>query len=272
MSKTKKSSATVSSNELGKGGLNFYTDYPYTAAKSFPHACKMGSFSSGDLSKLKGVDTKAKVTVDREAMAKNAVEKNKNDISIDKIQLSFVCYKNMHALKVANFAELASLPEVGEQYRIVTQQQINAFSLIQFVAQQRTIDEMYVTVYSINERTIMGLFELMDTGTIGKLAIVIAESMRQLQPQRVDQLRNGYAKYAGRLRIAFLHNHSKISAMRCGNNYFVVEGSGNFSENASIEQYVFENNRDAFEHHQKWIENVILDPSSQKTKRHEILN
>ena len=232
----------------------------------------MGSFNAGDLSILKGINTKGKIVLDRELQAKNDIEKSNDNLTIDKIQLSFVRYKNLHALKVSNFAELAGLPEVGEQYRIVTQQQINAFSLIQYVAQQRTIDEMYITVYSINERTIMGLFELMDNGTLGKLSIVIADSMRQLQPQRVEQLRIGHAQRTGRIRIAFLYNHTKIAAMRCGNDYFVVEGSGNFSENARIEQYVFENNRDAYEHHKKWIETMIFDPTNKKYKRHEILN
>ena len=42
--------------------------------------------------------------------------------------------------------------------------------------------------------------------------------------------------------IVYAWNHSKVQLIKSNGNYFVVEGSGNFSENAANEQYIFLNN------------------------------
>ena len=41
-------------------------------------------------------------------------------------------------------------------------------------------------------------------------------------------------------------NHSKVQLIKSDGNYFVVEGSGNFSENAANEQYIFVNNEEVY--------------------------
>lgn len=37
------------------------------------------------------------------------------------------------------------------------------------------------------------------------------------------------------------------------NEFFVFEGSGNMSDNARIEQYIYENSKQSFEFHKKWM-------------------
>jgi hypothetical protein len=40
-------------------------------------------------------------------------------------------------------------------------------------------------------------------------------------------------------------------------NHFVFEGSGNMSDNARIEQYVYDNNEQIFEFHKTWMNELI---------------
>jgi hypothetical protein len=49
------------------------------------------------------------------------------------------------------------------------------------------------------------------------------------------------------IRVYYAWNHAKISLIRIGDQHFVVEGSGNWSENAQHEQYVFVNSKKIFD-------------------------
>lgn len=43
------------------------------------------------------------------------------------------------------------------------------------------------------------------------------------------------------------------------NDYFVFEGSGNMSDNARIEQYIYENSKEMYEFHRKWMLQLVTD-------------
>ena len=50
--------------------------------------------------------------------------------------------------------------------------------------------------------------------------------------------------------------HTKILCCRIKDKYYVIEGSGNLSDNARIEQYLFERSKKSYNFHKNWIENV----------------
>lgn len=41
-------------------------------------------------------------------------------------------------------------------------------------------------------------------------------------------------------------------------NHFVFEGSGNMSDNARIEQYLYENNQKTFNFHKQWMNDLVM--------------
>lgn len=78
------------------------------------------------------------------------------------------------------------------------------------------------------------------------------------------------ANYPSRLRLAIVHNHTKIACIRTADSrFFVIEGSGNFSDNVKIEQYTFEQSKQSFDFHRHWIESLFA-PDYKKMKRDEI--
>lgn len=52
-------------------------------------------------------------------------------------------------------------------------------------------------------------------------------------------------------------NHAKVLIARCGEDYFVFEGSGNMSDNARIEQYRYENSKAVYDFHKRWMESHL---------------
>lgn len=56
----------------------------------------------------------------------------------------------------------------------------------------------------------------------------------------------------------FVHNHTKIAIAKTSKGErYVFEGSGNMSDNARIEQYVFEQSRLMYDFHKNWMDEVI---------------
>ena len=74
-------------------------------------------------------------------------------------------------------------------------------------------------------------------------------------PKVMDNLKS-LALQRQNINVNFSWNHSKITLMQCGENYFVVEGSGNWSENSRNEQYIFLNSQSVFDFRKKCIYGV----------------
>ena len=55
----------------------------------------------------------------------------------------------------------------------------------------------------------------------------------------------------------YTHNHSKVLAVKTETGYYVFEGSGNMSDNARIEQYVYEESKDVYNFHKGWMNELI---------------
>ena len=61
------------------------------------------------------------------------------------------------------------------------------------------------------------------------------------------------AKEFENVSVAYCWTHAKVIAASIGDNRYVIEGSGNLSTNARIEQYVVENSEQMYDHHVNWM-------------------
>ena len=139
------------------------------------------------------------------------------------------------------------MPKNNEQIRIITKKQINTFDFILAVLLNEKIIELYLTTYSIGKKTILQLKDLLDSGKILKLTLLINDGFKKFKPTEWNLLKTLNSQ------IKAEHNHSKIALIKTDKNYYVIEGSGNYSTNGSIEQYCFDNNKNIFDFHKNWI-------------------
>jgi len=51
------------------------------------------------------------------------------------------------------------------------------------------------------------------------------------------------------------NSHAKITLINAGNEYYVISGSGNYSNNPKIEQYTVLKDKELYDFHKGWIEN-----------------
>lgn len=150
-------------------------------------------------------------------------------------------YERQHCVKVSSLKQLAGrAPENDEVFFLWTKNSFNAFTFITYVIKYfGTIQQLTFSTYSINEHILAALARWYDKGAIEHIHICISDSIRTRVPKVNDQLQT----FAGtrNITIGYAWNHSKVTLMKTAEQHFVVCGSGNFSENALHEQYVFLN-------------------------------
>jgi hypothetical protein len=202
-----------------------------------------------------------------------AIKKATDERLFDSESLKIEKFKVTNLQRLKALSEIATLPMPNEHHRYVTHNAFNSFSWLEFLCSHfDTFEELYLISYNFSEKPIDAIFQRYDQGQFKKLSIVISESIRFRMPKRYEQLEKLIKeRNTSNCRLAGVWNHAKIILAKPvnSNNFFVVEGSGNFSENAYIEQYSFDNSEQIYNFHKNWIDNYVF--SNIKLKRHFVL-
>lgn len=175
-------------------------------------------------------------------------EESKDDIKRDN-------FMKIHTAKVETLKELnGRLPQCGEIFFLWTINSFNAFTFIPYIIREcGFIDELLITTYSINMRIVDSLIRYIDKGKIKHVSLFISDSIKFRMPKVYDHLSALVAHRADVLKIFYSWNHSKVTLINAGGNFYDVEGSGNFSENAQHEQYIFLNSKEVYDFRKHWI-------------------
>lgn len=138
------------------------------------------------------------------------------------------------------------LPSPEEFFFLQTSKSFNAFTFVSFVCKNLKVKKLYASTYSISRKTISALMELHLCGMVDEITLLISDSMIKRNPMTIDMLL-GVAAGHPNIHVLFGWNHSKVCLLESDEHYFVIEGSGNWSDNAAVEQYTFANCKGLFE-------------------------
>lgn len=157
----------------------------------------------------------------------------------------------MHTERIESLKKLINIPGANECTFLWTMNSFNAFTFVPFcISHYGHIDELYLSTYTISRRIADALIKQVDLGTIGNVNVLVAESLKFRMPAVIDHL-NALMTTRPMMHIDYGWNHSKVTCIRCGDNYLVLEGSGNWGENAQFEQYVLINSKEIYEFRKK---------------------
>lgn len=186
-------------------------------------------------------------------LQKSKVNEDQSTVSKDDIKRDN--FMNIHTAKVETLKELnGRLPQCGEIFFLWTINSFNAFTFIPYIIKEcGQIDYLLITTYSINRRIVDSLTRYIDKGKIKRVELFISDSIKFRMPRIFDHLSSLAAHRKDVFSVYYSWNHSKVALIEAGGHYFDVEGSGNFSENAQHEQYVFTNSREVYDFRKHWI-------------------
>ena len=159
---------------------------------------------------------------------------------------AFSTFLNRHIDRISAVEDLIRFPSVGEVFFLHTEKAFNAFTFIPWVAKYHFIEEIYASTYSISRRVVEALQKLQQDGKVGKVKLLISDSMIKRNPQTIDVI-EGVINSNPNFEVKYYWNHSKVCLVKAGDFYLSLEGSGNWSENAQLEQYVLINDKEVYD-------------------------
>lgn len=167
-------------------------------------------------------------------------------------------YLLAHFQKISNLKkELKRLPQNKEFMFLHTDKQFNAFTFIALVVEHHPIKHLQACSYSISKKVIDAMVELYDHGMIERITLLISDSVLHRIPGTVEHLKTLMKTRKG-IQVRLAHVHAKIALIETHEAHYVIEGSGNWTDNASIEQYLFAQDVDLF----RFRESIITQTPS----------
>lgn len=142
----------------------------------------------------------------------------------------------------------------GDQLRIVTDRSFNAITAIEAVGRQFDIEELVMAVYRMNQRSVDWLQQFLTEKEIQATILLSSFFRENKRYERWCEMLYSFAASSDRVTVKFAWSHAKVflAATKCG-RHFVMEGSGNLSDNARIEQYIIEEDAGTYNFHKRWI-------------------
>jgi hypothetical protein len=152
------------------------------------------------------------------------------------------------------------LPAKNSMIRVIVKR-IPSQTFIYKITESEIIEEMTIAIFSVSRKIITGITALMDEGKINpKINILVSDMWAKLKKES-DYLFLTDNFPSGKIGIERIHVKIMLAKTNLG-NYYIYEGSGNLSTNTNYEQYIFEESKDTYDFHYKWI-NELIDKNIQ---------
>lgn len=175
----------------------------------------------------------------------NASKEVKKEVKLNELWTSK--YIASHFQKIQSLEnDLSRVPTLDEFFFLQSDKAFNAFTFIPFVAKIFPVKELYASTYSISRKVIDALIEMHDKGMIEQITLLISESMIKRNPVTIENLK-AMCTTRPNIKVLYAWTHAKICIMETQDFHFVIEGSGNWAENAHYEQYLFANSKGLFD-------------------------
>jgi hypothetical protein len=152
--------------------------------------------------------------------------------------------------------ENGGLPKKSEMLLIKSNGCSDTGAIFESISKTGIVDEMYLSTWIISRLNIDYLCNQVDSGKIRKLIFVISVRQKQLKKSDYAHMIEEFKKRP-EIKIRVCNCHAKTFSAKVGDNYYTVSGSGNWTKNPRIENYIVMNQREPFEHNKEWMEEMI---------------
>ena len=148
------------------------------------------------------------------------------------------------------------------QQRFITSKKINMIDYINcFTDKKRPPDELIISNSAIDKRAVSFFKGYAESNTKTDIFIQINSTEKDRKPEIIDSF---LSLDGGNIHTGLKRVHAKIILIRVENEFYSLEGSGNVSTNAEIEQYCLTTGKETFDFHKKWItEKTTIKPKKQ---------
>ena len=188
---------------------------------------------------------------------KDIVNDNNGRMSIRRASFARKVTQNKRNIGFAEILkENGGLPKKAECLLIKSNGTSDTGSLFHCMAQTGTIEEMYLSTWIISRNNIDYICEQVDNGKIKSLTFIISVRQKQLKKANYAHMVEEFQKRP-QIKFRVCNCHAKTFSCKIGDNYYTSTGSGNWTKNPRIENYILINDIEPFLHNKEWMSELI---------------
>lgn len=151
---------------------------------------------------------------------------------------------------------IGGIPELGVSVDILCNGQSNAGGFYEVIRDQwGYVNHLCLATWIINRHYIDMIISDLSEGRLGFLTFILSNRMSQLGKGHTPNFNRLKALLPeldnAKFRVA--NSHAKVYCMHNGVDYITCSGSGNWSDNPRIENYIISNSKERFEFHRDWM-------------------
>lgn len=191
-------------------------------------------FQENKIVKVKGVSLSNKP-----ALKKIARMEYRNNICIDAIK---------------------EFPKENEVSSFVSKGLSDAGSFLNAVYQKEgAIKEAVICTWTISKTNIQRILDFVDEGKIEKLYFLINDGLLNTNSTKPIYafLRLEFDKRKDKISYAVANTHAKIQMYKTNEKYITISGSGNWSENPRIENYILIGGAESYNFNSGWVKDLM---------------
>jgi len=163
----------------------------------------------------------------------------------------------------AGMALGGALPGPNETWHFISAAKYDYWNIIvEAIKAAGGAAEFYASTWTMNRNNVLELLDLFDAGEIQKFSILTGTYFKTRETSVYAQLLNGILARNQRY-VSFI-NHTKIALIQNGEYFIAMEGSANFTQNPRLENFIITNNRELYQFHREWMEEMLCKPTKKK--------
>jgi hypothetical protein len=152
---------------------------------------------------------------------------------------------------------IKGLPKNQEVAIIKTNGCSDTGSIYTYISDNYELNELYLSTWIINKQNIDRIINDIDSGKLQKVYFVVSVRLKQLKKSDYAYLIEQFAQRKEKCFYKVCNSHAKIfSLSTMCSNYFTVSGSGNWTANPRIENYIIFNDINVYQHTKQWIKEI----------------
>jgi hypothetical protein len=155
---------------------------------------------------------------------------------------------------------LEKMPEDSEVVSFISKGLSDAGSfLFAFYKIEGVIEEATIATWTISKNNVQKLLDYVDEGKVLKLNVIINDGLLKTNSTKPIYafMRLEFDKRKDKIQYSVANSHAKIQMYKSKNKYVTISGSGNWSENPRIENYILIGGKFTYDFNVEWIKQII---------------
>ena len=130
-------------------------------------------------------------------------------------------------------------------------------SIFKYITKQEKTKTLYLSTWIISRENIQYLVSLIEEKKIEKIYFVVSTRLKQLKKSNYAFLVEQFNRFPESVFYKVCNCHAKTFSVETEKNYYTIIGSGNWTENPRIENYIIHNDRSIFDFNKDWITDLL---------------